>query len=166
MTGNSPAANAPNVGLGARVGTVFLVCLAVYFALYSGDRHLRTRKGPWVLSLEQTTHGVPMLRILQPQLGVEDFRLVFPGEKIPPDITLPTLVTCDKPNTALPLGEWIFDDLMYLPGTVVINLFGHGIQLLPRAASIDGREYPWARAQSIELASTNRVPYPKHKPRR
>lgn len=158
--------NASEKGIGFRIACVFLACLAGYFALYSGDRYLRLRKGPWKISFDQTTNGVPFLSITQTGLQVSELRLLFPGESYPQGMSIPTTVIWDRPGPVLPAGHWIFDDLMYLPGTAVFNIFGHGIQLLPRALTIDGEERPWTSATSIECTPKSKVPYPEHRKKR
>jgi hypothetical protein len=44
---------------------------------------------------------------------------------------------------ALPFGECIYQDLMFLPGVVTMNLLGHEIELMPRTLVIDKKEVPW-----------------------
>lgn len=145
--------------LGKRVVVVFLVCVAAYFALYFGDRHLRIRKGPWKLVFSAEQNGTPVLEVSQPSLGVSSWKLRFPGERVPDGFTNSLVVLADAPMKKVPFGVWFFDDLMYLPGTVVLNVFDHGIQLLPKAAAIDGRVINWQPELSLDLSPTNKVPF-------
>ncbi|MBM3821487.1 MAG: hypothetical protein FJ404_01145 [Verrucomicrobia bacterium] len=166
MTDPTLAKPVAEASLGRRLTLLFVACLAGYFLLYAGDRHLRLRKGPWELHFESSPSGIPALRVVQPGLGIQDFRINFPGETFPPGLKLPATVLCDAPRPVLPTGEWIFDDFMYFPGTAVLNVFGHGIQLLPRAPVIDGEEKQWAARVSHDLSASKKIPYPKHrKPR-
>jgi hypothetical protein len=44
----------------------------------------------------------------------------------------------------VPFGECIYQDLMFLPGVVTMNLLGHEIELMPRTLVIDKKEAPWS----------------------
>ena len=44
----------------------------------------------------------------------------------------------------VPFGECIYQDLMFLPGVVTMNLLGHEIELMPRTLVIDKKEIPWS----------------------
>ena len=44
----------------------------------------------------------------------------------------------------VPFGECIYQDLMFLPGVVTMNLLGHEIELMPRTLVIDKKEVPWS----------------------
>jgi hypothetical protein len=43
----------------------------------------------------------------------------------------------------VPFGKCVFLDTTFLPGTVVLDLFGHEVQLLPRVLTIDHVEHAW-----------------------
>ena len=43
----------------------------------------------------------------------------------------------------MPFGECIYQDLMFLPGVVTMNLLGHEIELMPRTLVVDKKEVPW-----------------------
>ena len=43
----------------------------------------------------------------------------------------------------VPFGKCIYQDLMFLPGVVTMNLLGHEIELMPRTLVIDKKEIPW-----------------------
>jgi hypothetical protein len=42
-------------------------------------------------------------------------------------------------------------DLRFLPGTVTFQLYGHEVELLPRALMIDRQEHPWKPDSVINL---------------
>jgi hypothetical protein len=136
----------------------FVLALALYVGFYALDRHLRLRKGPWQVTFATDSKGEPSLTIKQPALNIADVRVKFPGENAAVS-NLSTTVIFDRPRQVLPLGELIFDDLMYLPGTVVFNVCGHGVQLLPRALLVDHREVTWQPGLALELSPTNKNPY-------
>ena len=52
---------------------------------------------------------------------------------------------------ALPFGELLYQDPTFLPGTVTLRLFGHQIEIFPRALTLDQKEYPWKPGEVIEL---------------
>ena len=120
----------------------FAIALIAYAAFYSCDSHLRTRKGPWQIEFAADTNGVPSVILRQPSLGVERFQLVFIGERVPTNF-VPATLRFDSPQQRLPAGEFVYHDLMYLPGVVALNLYGHGVELVPRTLILDGREEPW-----------------------
>jgi hypothetical protein len=47
----------------------------------------------------------------------------------------------------------VFQDTTFLPGTVVIQTFGHEIQLLPRVLTLDRAEHPWRPGEVIFLTN-------------
>lgn len=145
----------------------FVIALITYATFYSCDGHLRTRKGPWQLEFTADTNSVPAVVIHQPSLGVERFQLIFAGERVPTNF-VPATIRFDTPQQTVPAGEFLYHDLMYLPGVVTLNLFGHGIELLPRALIVNGREEPWRPTATIELkpeAKKTLPPVPKKKKR-
>jgi hypothetical protein len=54
----------------------------------------------------------------------------------------------------VPFGQCVFQDAQTLPGTVVFELFGHEIQLLPRVLTIDRVEHPWHSGETITLSKS------------
>ena len=118
------------------------------------------------MTFQAESNGIPVLVVSQPALGIKAWKLRFPDEKVPADFTAYHDLLFNEPMKKLPLGTWVFDDLMYLPGTVVINLFDHGIQLLPKAATIDGKQMAWQPELTLDLRSTNKFPFKPQKPKR
>jgi len=53
----------------------------------------------------------------------------------------------------LPIGRCLFMDTTFLPGTIVMEIFGHEIQLIPRVLTIDRQEQPWKSDAVIALAA-------------
>ncbi len=141
------------------VAIAFAIALIGYATLYSCDSHLRTRKGPWQVEFTADTNGVPAIIIHQPALGVERFQLVFAGERAPTNFS-PATIRFDTPKQKVPVGEFLYHDLMYLPGVVSLNLFGHGIELLPRTLIVDGREEPWRATAMLDLKPEAKKPLP------
>jgi hypothetical protein len=49
-------------------------------------------------------------------------------------------------------------DTTFMPGTVTFELFGHEIELLPRALIIDRQDHPWQRDAAITLPRAPAAP--------
>lgn len=130
----------------------FLIALVGYGLLWSGYEHLRTRRGPWEVTFDGTSDTSPRVSIAQPGLGIRGVELVFAGVTVEHSVTKDTVVF-DDPRRKPPFGELIFHDLMFLPGTVTLRLFGHEVELLPRVLIIDRQEYPWESGKSIQLTA-------------
>ena len=140
-----------------QVVMVFAGALVLYVAAYSFDRHLRLKNGPWEVAFTAETNGDAAIVVTEPKLNVAGLKIVFGGEKTAAT-NLPGRVVFDAPAKRLPFGECIFDDLMYLPGTVTFNLFGHEIELLPRVLIINHQERPWTSGATILLTSADKPP--------
>jgi hypothetical protein len=143
-------------GIFKHVILVFLIALAGYIGLYSCDRHLRLRKGPWQVTFASTGTGEPSITVSQNTLGIEQVRIVIAGEQQRTN-GLPKTVLVDVPRKPVPFGKIIFDDLMYLPGTVVFDLFGHEVELLPRVLVVNGREHAWTSTPELRLMPDEKI---------
>lgn len=130
------------------------IALVIYAVAYTGIEHLRYRKGPWLVSFSRDA-DMPALRIDQAALGITNVVIGFLGEPAPThtvaawDFSRPREVPYD-----VPFGECVFMDTTFLPGTVVFEMFGHEIQLLPRALTIDKRETAWQSGMVLHLWSS------------
>jgi len=149
------------------LGGLFAGTLVLYLAGFYGIEHLRERKGPWRVSFDATATGGPTMTISQPALGIDGFRVVFdgadtnglasgeltfdePGRNAQSmDKTPESSQELKQKSFPVPFGECIYQDLMFLPGVVTMNLLGHQIELMPRTLVIDKKEVPWStpRAQ-------------------
>jgi len=58
----------------------------------------------------------------------------------------------------VPFGKCVFMDTTFLPGTVTFELFGHEIELLPRALIIDRQEHSWQPDLAISLPHAPSAP--------
>lgn len=139
----------------------FVIALVVYFAAYTGIEHRRTRKGPWRVIFTNTLSGTPAIQIDQVALGITNLLITFPGGPLPPTNSTAT-IAFDQPYPVpypVPFGKCLFMDTTFLPGTVVFELFGHEIQLMPRVLTIDKEEQPWHSDATISLppVETNAV---------
>lgn len=136
-----------------------LLALLGYVALYSCDARLRTRQGPWEVRFLRTEDGTPAVRITQPSLGISNAEVRFVGEQVPAETpALPVDVRFDRPLASVPFGKTAFDDLMYLPGTVVLQCFGHEVQLVPRTLYLDRKGYDWTNNIRYDLLPSDKLP--------
>jgi hypothetical protein len=137
-----------------QVAAALVIALILYFVAYTGIEHRRTRRGPWQVVFTTNSSGNPVLQISQPALAISNFTIAFPGQPTPTNATMTLAFRQPRPVPyALPFGKCIFMDTTFLPGTIVFDLFGHEIQLLPRALTIDKKELPWKSGETIYLAT-------------
>ena len=137
----------------------FIVTLVLYVCAYNGLQYLQTRKGPWEVTFAADDEGNPSITIYQPKLNISSVEILFPGERVARS-NLSERVAFDKPRQPTPFGTVIYDDLMFQPGVVTMDLFGHEVEFLPRTLIINKKEYLWNSDSTIELSSTNKPPIP------
>ncbi len=135
-------------------GIAFILALLVYVCFYSCDAHLRQRKGAWEVAFS-SEGGEPMILIQEPTLGIRNVKLIISGEKM---TLAPVTVKFDAPGQPIPFGRTKFEDLTYLPGGVVFDLFGHEVQLMPHMLSINKKETPWQNDVTIRLQPAEKLP--------
>jgi hypothetical protein len=136
---------------------VGLISLVLYIAVFALVENTRRKAGPWELTFTQTD-AAPTLQISQARLGLSNITIVFAAAVVPTN--LPQTIRFQHGQVAtsavaLPFGQCVFLDTLYLPGTVACEIFGHEIQILPRTLTIDRVEHPWRSGEKILL--TNRV---------
>lgn len=137
-----------------QLAAVFVAALAVYVIAYTGIERRRARNGPWRLAFTNDASGAPAVLINQPKLGITNVLIIFPGETMPAQTNATALLAPEQPLPvpfATPFGQCVFLDLTSLPGTIVLELFGHEIQLLPRVLTIDKAEQPWRSGARLPL---------------
>ncbi|MFO1501417.1 MAG: hypothetical protein U1G07_24015 [Verrucomicrobiota bacterium] len=130
------------------IAVAFGAALALYCIAFYVLEHLRTRKGGWEIRFQTDTGQRPALVVAQPQLGLSNITIVFPGQQSP---ATNQLIVFDRPRTNVPFGKVVYFDTTFLPGSVVLSLFGHEIQLLPRVLLIDNRETAWQSGATYQL---------------
>ena len=135
------------------LGGLFLLTLVLYCAGFYGVEHIRSRKGPWLVSFDAQA-AQPTMTIRQPALGIDGFRVVFDGANTNgltsgevrfdnPKLNAQSMDKTPESSQELkqkafpvPFGECIYQDLMFLPGVATMNLLGHEIELMPRLSLI------------------------------
>lgn len=135
-----------------QLAVAFLLAAAGYAVLYKSIEHWRTRNGPWQVTFTNSVGGNPLIVVDQPKLGISDVQLEFvSGGTI--TNTAGRVIFKDLKGTpyALPFGQCVFMDLTSLPGTVVMNISGHEVELLPRVLVLDKKERAWVSGSVLRL---------------
>jgi hypothetical protein len=141
---------------------LFLVVLALYAAVFFGLEKTRRHKGPWEVSFQTNTQGDPTLMVSQAKLGLSDVSIVVHGENTS---NVTGRVVFDRVKQPVPFGRVIYEDLTFLPGVVTFDVFGHEIELLPRALIVNKKLVDWQSAMTVELWPTNKPAEPPHPPK-
>lgn len=133
----------------------FAIAVLVYVIFYGGIEHRRNRNGPWQVAFTNDAAGAPELVINQPKLAITNVQIAFPGETA---TNAPESFAFSQPREVpynIVFAKCVFMDTTFLPGTLVFDLFGHEIQLIPRVLTIDQKEIPWESNQKIGVPRTN-----------
>jgi hypothetical protein len=134
-----------------QIALLFLLAVAAYALSYGCIEHQRSKNGPWQVTFESDA-GRPAIVIAQPALGIRDVRIVLAAETA--TTNPPQRVAFGEVRPVpfvVPFGRCIFQDAQTLPGTVVLELFGHEVQLLPRTLTVDKAERPWRSGETVVL---------------
>lgn len=133
---------------------LFGLVLVGYVLVFGWIERRRVAKGPWEVTFSAAA-GRAQLIINQTNLNIRDVRISFPEVTAPSNTIEHIAFTKPRnPPYPVPFGECIFQDLLFLPGTVTLKLFGHEIQLIPRTLTINQVERPWQNGEMIELRPT------------
>jgi hypothetical protein len=136
-------------GLFKHLAICAVIAVVFYVTAFGWIQHRRTFKGPWEMTFRADGAGTPAIVISQANLNVAE-TILFPGQTVHPANFSRRLVFGTTPPE-LPFGELLFQDPIYLPGTVTLRLFGHQVEVLPRALTIDKKEYAWKPGTVIEV---------------
>lgn len=137
----------------------FAIAVVVYIVFYTVIEHRRTVKGPWRVTFTFDASHEAALLIDQPALGITNVGVVFKQQILPTNFSSEVL-TFEQPKSVpydVPFGKCIFMDTTFLPGTLVLDAFGHEVQLLPRTLLIDRKEQGWHSDTIFVISGTNVV---------
>lgn len=140
--------------------TIGLLTTVGYFVVFHLIESRRHRNGPWELTFT-TVDATPALQVRQPDLGITNVTFLFPGGRT--TVSLPQTIRFHPGQVApvdLPFGRCVFLDVLFQPGTVACEMFGHEIQLLPRTLTVNRTEIPWPASQKILLTNRATVTLP------
>lgn len=132
---------------------IFLITLAVYAAGFWLIESRRKAESPWNVSYEVDAAGHASLKIRQESLALGPVEIRFASA--PTNLPMPaTRIIYNDPKPVprpAPIGQCMFEDLTFLPGTVALKVCGTDIQMLPRALSIGTNDFSWTRARIIRV---------------
>jgi hypothetical protein len=128
----------------------FLIAAVIYGGSYAWIQHRREFRGPWEITFQSDSNGTPAVLVRQPALNLMDQKIVFADQRIP-DTNLNVVIRFDKVLSNAPFGEVVFQDPTFLPGTVMFNFWGHGVEFLPRTMAIDQQEVAWHSQTNLVL---------------
>lgn len=139
------------------IAITFVIAGVFYFFAYSWLSKRQTSKGPWSVVFTNDVSGTPEIIITQTNLGISDVHVRFMEEKLNATQHVGA-VEFTKPEMGVPFGVRVFDDLMFLPGTVTLDCFGHEVELLPRVLVLNRHEVPWKSGSTNALAPSAKLP--------
>jgi hypothetical protein len=161
LTPRKPGQNAARVQKSGRptflsITITFVAALVFYLIAYSWLTKKQTANGPWQVQFTTNAAGIPELIIQQTNRGIANVRVRFVGESLSPTQTV-GFVEFRKPQAHTPFGEVIYDDLMFLPGTVTLDCFGHEVELLPRTLVLNRKPVAWKNNTTNELTAAMKL---------
>jgi hypothetical protein len=134
----------------------FAIATVFYVLAYHWLSGRQTGKGPWKVDFSTNAVGVPQLTIAHTALGLSNIVVQFPGEQLTPSNTVGT-VAFAKPRAPTPFGVVVYDDLMFLPGDVALDCFGHIVEMVPRALGLNTVAHGWTNNCTFVLSTTNKL---------
>jgi hypothetical protein len=139
------------------VAATFVLAVIFYALAWSWMKQRQTGKGPWQVDFATNSAGLPQLTIAEPQLGISNVTVQFAGEQLAPTNGTGA-VSFAKPRMRVPFCQVIYDDLMFQPGVVTLDCFGHVVEMAPRALGLNGAGQPWTNGAMHVLSPTNKMP--------
>jgi len=132
---------------------VAALAAVAYFGTFAFIENRRTRNGPWSVTFTTENSTAPTLVVNQPRLNIANLKIVFGNQKIAPTNSI---IVFDPPKPVpfdVPFGACAFMDTTFQPGTVVLSLYGHEIQLMPRILTVDKKEIPWQSNFTVSITN-------------
>ncbi len=134
----------------------FVIAAAFYVVAYNWLSRRQTGQGPWQVNFNTNAAGVPQLTIAQSVLGLSNIVIQFPGEHLTASNRVGT-VAFAKPRAPTPFGEVVYDDLMFQPGVVALDCFGHIVEMVPRVLGLNSATNSWTNNTTYVLSPTNKL---------
>jgi hypothetical protein len=150
--GGGKLASMKNSGVIRHFFLAFALALILYWGSFSLIQHYRERKGPWEVTFQTDAAGTPSIRVDQGWLNITNVQFVFEGERTG-TAGLRERVRFDKPRRQIPFGKLVYEDTTFFPGSVMLQLFGHEIELLPRVLALNRKEVPWESGRIFVMDS-------------
>jgi hypothetical protein len=133
----------------------FIVVTVFYAVAYSWLSRRQTGKGPWQVTFTTNAAGTPRIVIEQPVLGISNVIVQFEGEQLSPT-NHTGAVRFATPRKSTPFGYVAYDDLMFQPGIVALDCFGHVVEMAPVSLGLNGKRVGWTN-QTHSLISTDKL---------
>lgn len=137
------------------MAVTFVVAIVFYVVAYSWLSRRQTGKGPWQVTFATNAAGTPQVIISQPVLGISNVTVQFEGERLEPTNGIGT-VSFSTPRKTTPFGYVAYDDLMFQPGVVALDCFGHVVEMAPVSLGLNGKRVGWTN-QSHSLSGSDRL---------
>ena len=134
----------------------FVLAVVFYALAYSWMSKRQTGKGPWQVNFTTNFAGLPAIIIAQPVLGISNVTIQFAGERLAASNGT-GVVSFAKPKQPTPFGRVAYDDLMFQPGDVALDCFGHVIEMVPSALGLNGAPFGWTNNVAYSLEATNKL---------
>ncbi len=134
----------------------FVAALAFYFMAYSWLSKRQTGKGPWQVEFTTNSAGLPQVIVGQASLGISNITVQFVGENLAPSNGT-GVVNFARPKQITPFGRVAYDDLMFQPGVVALDSFGHLIEMAPVTLGLNGTRIGWTNGAVYSLFPTNKL---------
>jgi hypothetical protein len=133
------------------------VCAVIFYAFaWSWLNKRQTGHGPWDVNFSTNSAGVPQLIIAQSSLGLSNVIVRFEGETLAPTNST-GVVSFRQPKAPTPFGRVVYDDLMFQPGSVAVDCFGHIVEMIPRAIILNSVSNGWRNDSVHLLFPTNKL---------
>jgi len=132
----------------------FVLALGLYVFGYWFIESRRVVHTPWQVGFQTHSEEHIELEVWQESLdlGPVTIRLKTPATNPP---SARQEIRFDTPRPVpfdVPGGQCLFQDTTFLPGTVVLEISGIKIQMLPRVLTIGTNEFPWQKDSTIIVA--------------
>jgi len=126
----------------------------VYAVVFAWLEHRRVRLGPWEVTFVHEPPDTPRLSIHHQKLGISDVTVILP---INPAAAVTNVTLQFGPGRVVPfdvpLGECTYQDPLFLPGVVALELEGQQVQMFPRALKVNGVDHQWESGLTIEATA-------------
>jgi hypothetical protein len=146
----------PRVATWKSVAMTFVLAVVFYALAYSLMMKKQRGKGPWQVNFTTNSAGIPQLVIAQPSLGISNVTVQFLEERLA-TTNRTGLVAFAQPRQSTPFGYVAYDDLMFQPGAVALDCFGHVVEMIPAALGLNGVRLGWTNEAIYSLRPTDKL---------
>jgi hypothetical protein len=137
--------------LALQIILLFVACVIGYALVFRWIEHRRVANAPWTVTFTEDGNQ-PSIEITQTNLNLQRIRITFADAPRTTNTTqIVEFAQARNVPFDLPFGQCVFQDTLFQPGTIAMKMFGHEIQLMPRALTIDGKERTWQSGEQIKL---------------